>query len=385
MRSLLPNTAVIIPAAGSGERLGADLPKALVQLVGRTLIEHAVANASPIASQIIVAAPAEYVNQIRTFFGDSVEVVAGGKTRTESVKLALASVRENMEFVLVHDAARALASTNLFEQVIATLIGGEKAVIPVLPVSDTIKKVNKKGYVTKTPNRSKLRAVQTPQGFTREVLTWAHAQDLEGTDDASLVENLNIDVKTIPGEVNALKITTPEDLESATKYLIGSDGIDLRVGVGTDAHAYSDDPFRPMWLAGLLWEGHPGVDGHSDGDVAAHAICDSLFAATGLGDLGSNFGTDRPEYANASGTKLLKETLSIITSAGFEIHNVSVQIVGNKPRIGGRRVEAIRALSQALNGAPVSVTATTTDGLGFTGEGKGLSAIATSLVAKKNK
>ena len=383
MRSLLPNTAVIIPAAGSGERLGADLPKALVQLVGQTLIEHAVSRATPIASQIIVAAPAEYVNQIRTFFGDLVEVIAGGTTRTQSVKLALARVRENIQYVLVHDAARSLASTQLFERVIAELESGEQAVIPVLAVTDTVKKVNKKGYVTKTPNRSKLRAVQTPQGFTREVLTWAHAQDLEGTDDASLVENLNIDVKTIPGEVNALKITTPEDIETATKYLIGSELVDLRVGVGTDAHAYSDDPFRPMWLAGLLWEGHPGVDGHSDGDVAAHAICDSLFAATGLGDLGSNFGVDRPEYAKASGAKLLAETLAIVSAKGFEIHNVSVQIVGNKPKIGPRRSEAIKALSSALGGAPVSVTATTTDGLGFTGEGKGLSAIATSLVVLK--
>jgi 2-C-methyl-D-erythritol 4-phosphate cytidylyltransferase/2-C-methyl-D-erythritol 2,4-cyclodiphosphate synthase len=385
MRSLLPNTAVIIPAAGSGERLGADLPKALVQLVGRTLIEHAVANLSPIASQIIIAAPAAYVNQIRTFFGESVEVVAGGQSRTESVRLALALVRENMEFVLVHDAARALASTALFEKVIAELISGEKAVIPVLSVSDTIKRVDKKGYVSKTPNRSKLRAVQTPQGFTREALVWAHAQLIEGTDDAALVENLNIPVKTIPGEVQALKITTAQDLETATKYLIGSSQVDIRVGVGSDAHAFSDDPFRPMWLAGLLWEGHPGVDGHSDGDVAAHAICDSLFAATGLGDLGSNFGVDRPEYAGASGSKMLQETLAIISAAGFEIHNVSVQIVGNKPRIGGRRIEAIRALSLALNGAPVSVTATTTDGLGFTGEGKGLSAIATSLVVHVRK
>jgi 2-C-methyl-D-erythritol 4-phosphate cytidylyltransferase/2-C-methyl-D-erythritol 2,4-cyclodiphosphate synthase len=130
----------------------------------------------------------------------------------------------------------------------------------------------------------------------------------------------------------------------------------------------------------LKWENEIGVDGHSDGDVAAHAVCDALFAATQLGDLGSNFGTSDPKYAGASGEMLLKETVQRITAKGFAIANVSVQIVGNRPKIGPRRAEAITALSSALNGATVSVTATSTDGLGFTGEGKGLSAIAIASV-----
>ena len=158
-----------------------------------------------------------------------------------------------------------------------------------------------------------------------------------------------------------------------------------KTGIGVDAHAFSLERDRPMWLAGVHWPNEIGVEAHSDGDVAAHAICDALLSAASLGDLGSNFGTDRPEYAGASGAKLLQETLVKISDAGFSINNVSVQIVGNRPKIGARRAECISALSTALGGAAVSVSATTTDGLGFTGEGKGLSAIATALIIRSNK
>ena len=136
-------------------------------------------------------------------------------------------------------------------------------------------------------------------------------------------------------------------------------------------------------MAGLLWSDEIGLDGHSDGDVALHAICDALFAATQLGDLGSNFGTSDPKYKGAAGSLLLKETFNRVTDAGYSIENVAVQIVGNRPKIGTRRSEAITVISNLLGGVPVSVSATTTDGLGFTGEGKGLSAIATALVIKK--
>jgi len=373
--------AVIIPAGGSGERLGAKIPKALVQLAGKTLIEHAVAQMAPVASQIIVAAPAGYEEQFQQLLGSEVTVVTGGLTRTLSVKKALAHVDKGNEFILVHDAARALASTDLALRVIDSLRAGEKAVIPGLPVVDTIKRVDTDNYVTKTPTRSKLRAIQTPQGFARKVLIKAHSSADDVTDDAGLVEDRGVDVKVILGEDRALKITTMSDLEIAHKYLISESSNQIRVGIGTDAHAFSSDPSRSMWLAGLLWPNEIGVDGHSDGDVAAHAICDALFSASGLGDLGSNFGTSDPKYSGASGSQLLAEALERVQAAGFAINNVAVQIVGNRPKIGPRRAEAITALSQALGGVPVSVSATTTDGLGFTGEGRGISAIATALLS----
>ncbi|NDE54787.1 MAG: bifunctional 2-C-methyl-D-erythritol 4-phosphate cytidylyltransferase/2-C-methyl-D-erythritol 2,4-cyclodiphosphate synthase, partial [Actinobacteria bacterium] len=279
-----PTSAAIIAGAGMGHRLGADLPKALIQIDGVTLIERAFASLSPVVDEIVITAPAGFEDQFRAIVGESATVITGGVLRSDSVNLALKALSPTIKYVLVHDAARALATSELATKVL----------------SELIKEVDRDGYVRNTPDRAALKAVQTPQGFSVDVLKRAHEASQDATDDAALVEALGIKVKAIPGEARAMKITNPEDIATAVMMLrpINSD---LRVGVGIDAHAFSSDSSRQLWLGGIHWPDVVGVDGHSDGDVAAHAICDALFSATGLGDLGSNFGVSDPQYAGASG------------------------------------------------------------------------------------
>ena len=216
------STVAVVPAAGSGERLAAGTPKAFVNLSGRPMLEYALEGLrnSGVVDSVVVAVPPNRTDEAKRVFGGDAVIVAGGSDRTESVRLALAAIGD-AEFVLVHDAARALTPPSLIVRVVQALRSGHPAVVPALPVSDTIKAVDANGVVLGTPERSGLRAVQTPQGFRTELLRRAYDRAAAGgfTDDASLVEATGTPVQVVEGDPLAFKITTPTDLLLAQALL----------------------------------------------------------------------------------------------------------------------------------------------------------------------
>ncbi|MBU4465733.1 MAG: 2-C-methyl-D-erythritol 4-phosphate cytidylyltransferase, partial [Actinobacteria bacterium] len=380
-----PRTAVIVVAAGSGSRLGADAPKAFVGIDEHSMLRHALRGVfAATQAQVVVVAPqgreGDAWNDALAASGerrDLVSVVTGGVSRQDSVAAGLAAVWPDVEVVLVHDAARALTPPDVFARVIAAVGAQAPGAIPVLPVVDTLKRVIGEDVVAGV-DRAELSSAQTPQGFSRLILDAAYrVADQEYTDDAALVAAAGHRIAAVAGDALAFKITTPADLERAqdlvarhpepSAALVSLDRSSLapRVGVGTDVHAFGGE--GTLWLAGLEWPGEPALSGHSDGDAVAHAIVDALLAAAGLGDIGTHFGTDYPEYAGAHADVFLARTYALLGEAGWRVGNVSVQVQANRPRFAARRTEAEAALSAALGGSPVSVSATTTDGLGFTG------------------
>ena len=427
-------TALVIAAAGAGTRLGAGLPKALAPLAdGRTLLRHclesvAAARAAGLdLDAVVVLTPPAGADAGRVAAevdaGPRLDVpvhcVPGGAERADSVRAGLAAASRALadlapagapRRVLVHDAARALTPPSVFGAVTAALETGAVAAVPGLPLTDTVKQVTPgRGgvdVVAGTPARAGLRAIQTPQGFDLDTLLAAHEAvrtdpTLDAaalTDDAMVMEAAGHEVVVVTGDPAAFKVTAPADLDLARLELArrapqeeapmdqparpaAAPAPLPRVGIGTDVHAWApEDAPRPLWLGGIHWPGERGVAATSDGDVAAHAACNALLSAAGLGDLGAVFGVDRPEMADASGADMLREVLRLLTEAGLAVGNVAVQVVAPRPKVGARRAEMEAALSAALGGAPVSVSAATTDRLGFIGRKEGLVGIATALV-----
>jgi len=389
-----PAVAVIIVAAGSGTRLGRPEPKAFVTVGRRSILEHALETVFSLseAVQVIVVAPSAMVGDatvqataIAGSAADYLTVVGGGDTRQQSVVAGLAQLGPAVEVVLVHDAARAFTPIEQFDAVIATVRATGGGVIPSLPVADTIKQIDWTGAVESTLDRSALVAVQTPQGFPRAALAAAYAASTrDHTDDAAVFSAAGNAVTVVDGDPLAFKITTPWDLRRAESLLArpvetatSVETATIRIGTGIDVHAF--DESRPLWFGALYWPAEPGLAGHSDGDAVCHAICDALLSAAGLGDIGSRFGTADSRFVDAHGDIFITETLALVRGAGFTVSNIAVQVVSNAPKVAPRRVELEARLSE-LVGAPVSVSATTTDGLGFTGRGEGVMATATALL-----
>jgi 2-C-methyl-D-erythritol 4-phosphate cytidylyltransferase/2-C-methyl-D-erythritol 2,4-cyclodiphosphate synthase len=401
--------AVVLVAAGRGERLGAGVPKAFAQVAGVTLIDHAVRRIFSVRglTQLIIAAPSSHLAQARSIAASvaaevkpavtesnpaTITVLAGGDTRQQSIANALSAVAAETQVVLVHDSARALTPSAVFERVAQSVQDTGLATIPVMPIVDTIKRVAGES-VLDTVDRQTLRSAQTPQGFQAFELLEAYRSATEDfTDDAALVQSVGASVRYVDGDEWAFKVTTPDDLAMAELRLAAEANVasaslatelpgEYRTGVGVDVHRFTDDESKPLFLGGIEWPGERGLDGHSDGDAVAHAVVDALLAAAGMGDIGSNFGVDRPEFAGASGQVFLTATAAKLAQAGFKVVNVSVQIIGNRPKVGPHRAATEAELSRLVE-APVTVGATTTDGLGFLGNTEGVAAVANALLIR---
>lgn len=359
--------AIVIVAAGRGERLGKDEPKAFVEVAGKTILEHSLINTPADFEQLVIVVPNGYqakAESIAAKLNLVAEFVVGGQTRQDSVANGLQRVKS--QFVLIHDSARCFTPVAVFERVLAELKAGSEAVLPVVAVSDSIKKISG-NKVLENVDREQLAAAQTPQGFVTEVLVAAIANSASSyTDDAAAVLAMGKQVFTVMGDRSSLKITHPSDIAESNL-----------VGIGVDSHAFSDS--GELVLGTLKIPQLPALEGHSDGDALSHAIVDSLLSAAGLGDIGSIFGVDDKQYQGASGEVFLKATLDLLAEKGFSVVNIAAQIIADRPKISPIRKQLESTLSELIK-APVSVIATTTDGLGFLADGRGIAAVSTALI-----
>lgn len=389
---------VIIAAAGSGSRLGAAAPKAFVPIDGVPLLCHALAAAAKIgARRTVVTVPASdaatWIDRVRELAGDQpVQAVAGGETRQDSVRLGLLALQQAVEpvgsdtqhVVLVHDAARPLATVDLWRRVAdeAARAGGA---VPVVATVDSLKEVDD-GSIVAAVDRGRIMRAQTPQGFRFDELLEAHlaaqASGTEVTDDAALFELAGRRVAAVPGEGANVKVTTPEDLDAVARVLRGGDGAAVRVGYGYDIHPLVEG--RRLVLGGVEIDYERGLDGHSDADALAHAVTDALLGAAGLGDIGQKFPAEDARWKDADSMELLASVAADLSSAGFAPHNVDATILAERPRLVAH-LEAMRSRIAAclgLSPGAVNVKATRGEGMGPIGRGEGIAAHAVVTITK---
>lgn len=379
--------AAIVLAAGSGRRLG-GVPKAFLPLAGRAVLDRvlaAVLTPAEIATAVVVAPPARLddARVVAAAYPKVTAVIPGGAERQDSVAAGLAATGE-AAWVLVHDAARPLASPALVRRVL--LAARETgAATAGLAARDTVK-VASGGTVTETLDRRSIWLTQTPQAFRRPLLLDAHARaaarGLRATDDAALVEAMGGMVRVVEGETTNLKITTAEDLAIAEALLRAGAPEDRRTGLGYDAHRLV--PGRPLLLGGVAIPFDRGLAGHSDADAVLHAVIDGLLGAAGLPDIGQQFPPEDPAFAGADSRALLARAVERIRESGFVPLAADVVIIAEAPRLAAHLPAMRRAIAEGLvvpEGA-VGLKATTTDGLGAIGRGEGIAAQAVVTIRR---
>ncbi|MBO9670190.1 MAG: bifunctional 2-C-methyl-D-erythritol 4-phosphate cytidylyltransferase/2-C-methyl-D-erythritol 2,4-cyclodiphosphate synthase [Sphingobium sp.] len=382
--STAPRLTAIVLAAGSGSRSGASAPKQYRLLGGKSVLAHSVGAflAHPRVDDVLLVVAADGEADARSALGalaDKVRFTTGGAARRDSVGKALAILAGDAgppSHVLVHDSARPGLPAEVIDRLVAALDGGAVAGMPVLPVVDTL--IGSDGTVV---DRSALRRVQTPQAFAFDALRAAHlawtALD-EPTDDAQMVRAIGHDVVLVDGDARLEKITLPGDHERMERLL--SQNLITRIGMGFDVHRLEDG--EELWLGGISIPHSHGLSGHSDADVAIHALVDAILGALGEGDIGSHFPPSDPQWRGASSDKFLAFAADRVAARGGIIDHTDLTIICEAPKIGPHR-DAMRARLAEVMGVEigqVSVKATTTERLGLTGRREGIAAQAVATI-----
>jgi 2-C-methyl-D-erythritol 4-phosphate cytidylyltransferase/2-C-methyl-D-erythritol 2,4-cyclodiphosphate synthase len=380
----MPSVYALVVAAGKGSRFGGPLPKQYLPLGGATVLRHAVSALAdhPRVADVLVAIRSEDRGLFdRTTAALAVLApIAGGETRQDSVGLgleALAGYRPDR--VLIHDGARPFPDRALIDRVIDGLDQAEAA-IPCLPVRDTLKRAEA-GVIRETIDRSALWRAQTPQGFRFDAILAAHraAVGRAFTDDAAVAEAAGIMPLVVEGSEDNLKITTPQDLIAAERILAARQA-DIRVGQGFDVHPFGAGDH--VWICGLKIPYSMSLAGHSDADVGLHAVTDAVLGAIGAGDIGMHFPPSDPRWRGVASDQFLRHATDLVRARGGIVAAVDVTIICERPRIAPYRQAMVERVAAILGIAPgrVSVKATTTEKLGFTGRGDGIAAQAVATV-----
>lgn len=374
-------TAAIIVAAGRGTRAGGDVPKQWQILGDRCVAAHAmqVFAAHPGIDHLILVLHPDDLNSLVWPREPAAQVVTGGATRRASVLAGLEAAAQTADRLLIHDAARPLVTTAIIDRVLAAL-DTHTGAAPAVAVTDTLWH-GQNDHVTGVQDRSSLYRAQTPQGFHTAPLLAAHrASTDDATDDVAVARAAGLDVAIVAGDEENIKITTPGDFARAAK-LMGLQ-MDIRCGNGYDVHRFG--PGDHVWLCGVKVPHDRSLQGHSDADVGMHAVTDAIYGALGMGDIGQHFPPSDPQWKGAASHIFLEHAVALAAAQGYRISNADCTLICEMPKIGPHQAAMKSAMAQimGLGADRISVKATTSERLGFTGRGEGIAAQATVTLVK---
>ena len=372
-------TAAIIVAAGRGTRAGGDLPKQWQTLAGKSVVAHSIAAFAGLVDQIILVIHPDdhaYAEGLRA----GVQIVEGGSTRDQSVRNALEALNgTGITKVLIHDGARPLLSADIIQCLLAALIQ-HKGAAPALRVTDALWR-GENGLVSGTQDRAALFRAQTPQAFHFDAVLAAHRAHMgPAADDVEVARAYGIDVAIVGGDESNLKLTYAADFARAERILKDRSPMDIRLGNGFDVHAFC--PGNHLWLCGVQISHTRGLLGHSDADVGMHALTDAIYGALAAGDIGRHFPPSDPQWKGAASHIFLNHAITLARTRGYTLSNADITLICEQPKIGphASAMQTELARIMGVDPARISVKATTSEHLGFTGREEGIAAIATAAL-----